>query len=75
MIYKGGHIMKSWFLETLDSPYKEWIMFSITLILTTIGATINWVKNIKEKHKKKKLLPWIGRIEGIDKDKKRNMRL
>ena len=65
--------MNKLFLEILNSQYKDWIMFSIPFILAAIATLIKYVKKSIGKRKKKKNLPWIGRIDGINKNNKRNI--
>lgn len=65
--------MKIWLLEIMDSPYEEWIRWSIPIAFAVVCTIIKWVKNINKSYKKKNILPWIGKIEGIDKDSKINM--
>lgn len=75
MIYKGGHTMKKLILEILNLQYKEWIICAIPIILSAIGAIIKTIKKNINKRKSKKILPWIGKIDGIDKNNIKNMHL
>lgn len=69
--------MKKLIFEILNSQYKDWIIFFITIILSVVGGIIKYVKgNINRRKNKKKQLPWIGRIDGIDKkNNHRNIQL
>lgn len=70
--------MKELILSVLNSQYRDWIMFSIPFILTAIGMVYKCIKtNIDKRRnqKNKRKLPWVGRIDGIDKNNKGNMQL
>ncbi len=67
--------MKKLILGILNSQYRDWIMFSIPFILAIISTIFKCVKMYADKRRKKKKLLWVGRIDGINKSKNRNIQL
>lgn len=60
--------MKQLILEILNSQYRDWIMFFIPFILAIISVIVKWINRNTNKPKKKKDLPWVGKIDVIDKN-------